>query len=81
MLCYHDSFAYCLLSSLEVVMDSLVREVDYHDFCTVHGVDDQASEDNLLAVYAGLYSLMKCALRHSSLSIKQVCTVLMKLLF
>lgn len=55
-----------------VVMQSLEGEVNYEKFSSiVQAAGDKMDEEALGVIYTGLLSLVRCALRHSSASLKQ----------
>lgn len=57
---------------LKLVMQSLEEEVSYAKFSSVvKGAGDKINEETLGVIYTGLLSLVRCALRHSSSSLKQ----------
>ncbi|XP_076447064.1 COMM domain-containing protein 5-like [Babylonia areolata] len=57
---------------LKLVMQSLEGEVSYGSFSSiVEGAGDKINEETLGIIYTGLLSLVKCAMRHSSSSLKQ----------
>lgn len=57
---------------LKLVMQSLQTEVTYDSFSDiVQSAGNNASEETLGVIYTGLLSLIKCALRHSTTSLKQ----------
>ena len=65
---------YLLIASsfVTVVMQSLEGEVSYEKFSSVvQGAGDKTDEETLGIIYTGLLSLVRCALRHSSTSLKQ----------
>ncbi|KAL8617172.1 hypothetical protein ACOMHN_014342 [Nucella lapillus] len=57
---------------LKLVMQSLEEEVSYAKFSSiVKGAGEKINEETLGILYTGLLSLVRCAIRHSSCSLKQ----------
>ncbi|KAK7496608.1 hypothetical protein BaRGS_00012260 [Batillaria attramentaria] len=57
---------------LKLVVQSLEGEVNYNKFQTiVQGAKNKPAEETLGVIYTGLLSLVRCALRHSTTSLKQ----------